>query len=382
MIPRTQRLRQVRDALRRSPVVSILGPRQSGKTTLARAVAARRSAAHFDLENPTDLARLSAPMTALEGLRGLVVIDEIQRKPELYPILRVLVDRPRNPARFLLLGSASPDLVRGVSESLAGRVSHVDLPGFDASEVGPGRFEILWLRGGLPRSFLAKSESDSLAWRRDYIRDFLERDIPQLGISIPSAALGRFWNMVAHYHGGVWNAAEFGRSIGSSETTARRYLDLLSGACVVRQLAPWFENLGKRQVKSPKVYVRDSGLLHSLLSVESRERLQGHFKYGASWEGFVVEQTLSLLGTHDAYFWSTYQGAEIDLLLFRGGRRYGLEMKCSDAPERTKSMDIAIADLRLDSLWVVYPGRRSYSLGPNIEVLSILDLPDRLRKLK
>lgn len=381
VIRRSERLKEVRAALRRTPIVHILGPRQSGKTTLARALTRTSRATVFDLEDPVDLARLASPMTALADLRGLVVIDEIQRRPDLFPVLRVLADRPKGRARFLILGSASPDLARGVSETLAGRVSHIDLAGFDLAEVGPARFDVLWLRGGLPRSFLAASDGDSLAWRRDYARDFLQRDIPLLGLPIPAAALGRFWSMLAHFHGGIWNAAELARSLGTSEGTARRYLDILSGAFVVRQLPPWFESIRKRQVKSPKVYVRDSGLLHALLSVETRDQLAGHFKYGASFEGFAIEQTLSLLRTPDAYFWATHQGAELDLLVLRGGRRFGFEVKCSDAPEMTKSMGIALEDLRLHRLLVIYPGRRSYALAPNVEVVSILDLPRRLKAL-
>ncbi len=361
-------------ALGRSPVVAILGPRQCGKTTLARALAGGKKGAYFDLEDPVDLARLEAPRMALESLRGLVVIDEIQRAPELLPVLRVLADRPRRPARFLLLGSASMHLVRGASETLAGRVAFVDMAGFDLTEAGPDAADRLWLRGGFPRAFLARSEGESLDWREDFIRTFLERDIPQLGISIPAAALRRFWTMVAHYHGQVWNAAEFARSLGTSEPTARRYLDLLSGALVVRALPPWHENISKRQVKAPKVYVRDAGLLHGLLSVRTRRELDGHPKRGASWEGFVIEQALSLLGIRDAYFWATHAGAELDLLLFRGAKRLGFECKCVDAPRLTRSMRTALEDLRLDRLYVVYPGHRRYALAERVEALPLADL--------
>jgi predicted AAA+ superfamily ATPase len=372
----------VRRALARSPIVSILGPRQVGKTTLARAFAQGPRVTVFDLENPADFARLSAPMRALEPLRGLVIIDEIQRLPKLFEVLRVLADRPRTPARFMILGSADPRLVRGVSESLAGRVSHIDVGGFDLREVGARHFARLWLRGGFPRSFLAKSDSASLSWRRDYMRDFLQRDLSELGVTIPAATLGRFWNMVAHYHGGIWNAAEFARSLGTSENTARRYLDILSGAWTVRVLQPWFENMGKRQLRSPKVYVRDTGLLHALLDLETHHQLTGHPKAGASWEGFVIEQVLTLLGVREAYFWGTHQGAELDLFVVRGGKRYGFEMKMSDAPAASKSMRIAIDDLKLNRLFVLYPGRQSYSLDRDIEVLSILDMPSRLADLK
>lgn len=381
MLRRAGYLLSVRQALARTPIASLLGPRQVGKTTLARAVASGRRSTFFDLENPADVARLSAPMRALEPLRGLVVIDEVQRMPQLFEILRVLADRPRTPAKFLILGSADPRLVRGVSESLAGRVSHIDVGGFDLAEIETSRFERLWIRGGFPRSFLSKSDSTSLAWRRDYVRDFLQRDLSELGVTIPAATLGRFWNMVAHFHGGVWNSAEFARSLGASENTARRYLDVLTGAGAVRSLQPWFENLSKRQVRSPKVYIRDAGLLHALLDIESSQQLMGHPKAGASWEGFAIEQVLALLRARDAYFWGTHQGAELDLLVTRAGKRYGFEMKLSDAPVATKSMRIALEDLKLARLFVVYPGRQSYALDERIEVLSILDLP-RLAKLK
>jgi hypothetical protein len=332
----------------------------------------------LDLENPVDVARLSSPMTALEPLRGLVVIDEVQRLPRLFEILRVLADRPRAPARFLLLGSSDPRLVRGVSESLAGRVTHLDIGGFDLEEVGAENARRLWLRGGLPRSYLARSDRASLAWRRDYVRDFLQRDLSELGVTIPAATLGRFWTMMAHYHGGIWNAAEFARSLGVSENTARHYLDILSGAWAVRPLHPWFENIGKRLVRSPKVYVRDTGLLHALLDLTRFDQLHGHPKVGASWEGFVIEQVLALAGTRDAYFWATHQGAELDLLVLRGGKRYGFEMKMSDAPTLTKSIRIAFQDLRLMRMFVVYPGRVSYAIGARTEALAIRDLFARL----
>ncbi len=381
MIRRTRLVREIRTALGRVPVVSILGPRQSGKTTLARFMTTGRRTSYFDLESPTDVAHLSAPLTALEPLRGLVVIDEVQRIPELFAILRVLADRPRTPARFLILGSADPERVRGVSESLAGRVHHVDVLGFDLGEAGAKRFGPLWLRGGLPRSLLARSDAASLAWRRDYVRDFLQRDLREIGVTVPSATLGRFWNMLAHFHGGVWNAAEFARALGSSENTARHYLDVLSGAWAVRQLQPWFENMGKRQIRSPKVYVQDPGLLHALLDIEGREQLMGHPKCGASWEGFAVSQVLSLLDVRDAYFWGTHQGAELDLFLMHGGKRYGFEMKLSDAPTMTKSMKIALEDLKLARLFVVSPTTRSYPLDDRTEVVSILDLATRLARL-
>jgi hypothetical protein len=373
--------KSIRGALRQSPVVSLLGPRQVGKTTLARSVARGRRGTFFDLEHPADVARLASPMLTLEPLRGLVVIDEIQRMPKLFEVLRVLADRPRTPARFLILGSADPRLVRGVSESLAGRVSHIDVAGFDLTEVGQERLSRLWQRGGLPRSFLARSDATSTAWRRNYVRDFLQRDLSELGVTIPSATLRRFWNMVAHFHGGIWNAADFARALGSSENTARHYLDVLSGAWAIRVLPPWFENLGKRQVRSPKIYVRDSGLLHALLDLETHAALMGHPKAGASWEGFAIEQILALLPAAEAYFWGTHQGAELDLLVMHGGKRLGFEMKLSDAPSVTKSMRIACADLGLSQLFVVHAGRQCFPLDEQIEALPLSDLAARLKVL-
>lgn len=361
----------IRKALRRSPIVAILGARQVGKTTLARLVARGQAHEWFDLENPLDMQRLRAPQQTLSPFRGLVVIDEIQHQPKLFELLRVLVDRPDNRARFLILGSASPHLVKGVSESLAGRITMIDLPGFGVTEIDPARQKRLWLRGGFPRSFLARSDAESFAWRTDYIRTLLERDIPQLGITIPATTLQRFWSMVAHYHGQVLNNAELARSLGSSEPTVRRYLDLLSGVFLVRQLQPWHENLGKRQVKTPKVYVRDSGLLHALFELPQMRNLQGHPKLGASWEGFVIEQILTTPARQQGYFWATHTGAELDLLLMRGGRKIGVEIKYSDAPGLTKSMRIASEELKLEHLWVVYPGEKRYPLAPKIEAIGL-----------
>lgn len=379
MINRSVLIKAVRRALRESPVVALVGPRQCGKTTLAHQLAEGTAADYFDLEDPVDIARLTTPQLALADLRGLVVIDEIQRRPDLFNLLRVLADRSRTPARFLLLGSASLALIRGISESLAGRVRFIGMGGFDIAEVGLGRTEGLWLRGGFPRSFLATSDTRSLAWRNDFVRTILERDIPQLGITVPAATLRRFWAMIAHFHGQIWNGSEFARSLGTSEPTARRYLDILSGAYVVRQLAPWFENIGKRQVKSPKIYVRDSGLLHALLSLRTRRDLMAHPKYGASWEGFAIEQVLTLLRPVESYFWATHAGAELDLMVVQDGKRLGFEMKCSDAPTMTKSMAIAIEDLCLSRVCVVYPGTRSYRLARTVEAVSIHDLPAALR---
>ncbi len=374
MIERPQRMEAVAGALDHYPVAAILGPRQCGKTTLARAFARDRECVFFDLENPVDAARLATPMLALEDLTGLVVIDEIQRKPEMLSILRVLVDRPESNARFLVLGSASPYLVKGASESLAGRIGFIDLSGFSLSEVGADRDDNLWNRGGFPRSFLAADDALSAQWRNDFIRTFLERDIPQLGITIPAETLRRFWTMIAHFHGQVWNAATFARSLGVSAPTARRYLDILSGAFMVRQIQPWHANIKKRQVKSPRIYLRDSGLLHTLLSLQTMPDVLSHPKVGASWEGFVIEEILASVQSRDFYFWSTYSGAELDGLLFRRGRAVGFEIKRTDAPTRTKSMVSAIQELDLEHLYVVYPGKQTYRVDDRITALSIRDL--------
>ena len=374
-IPRPTVIAQIVRLLAIHPIVALLGPRQCGKTTVARMIGEQQSAIYFDLENPVDVRRLAAPLTVLEALTGLVVIDEVQRRPDLFELLRVLVDRPHNPARFLLLGSASPQLVRGVSESLAGRIGFVDLSGFDLTEVDAAQRDRLWLRGGLPRSFLADDDSASLIWRQGFVRTFLERDIPQLGITIPAETLRRFWMMVAHYHGQIWNAAEFGRSLGASEATARRYLDILAGAYMVRVLPPWFENIAKRQIKSPKIYIRDSGILHGLLQLGALSEVQSHPKLGASWEGFAIEQTIRLLDTRDAYFWATHSGAELDLVVHVGGKRYGFEIKYADAPGMSRSMQVAVHDLALDHLWVIYPGRHEYALDERVSALPLDALP-------
>jgi hypothetical protein len=385
MILRQQALERIARAFRVHPIAALLGPRQCGKTTLARMLAEREPCTYFDLENPVDSRRLSVPLRALEDLSGLVVIDEVQRRPELFELFRVLVDRPRRRARFLLLGSASPQLVRGVSESLAGRIGFVDLSVLNLNEVGAQQRDRLWTRGGFPRSFLAEDEEASTAWREDFIRTFLERDIPQLGITIPSETIRRFWTMVAHYHGQVWNAAEFARSLGSAEKTARRYLDILAGAYMVRVLSPWFQNVGKRQIKAPKIYIRDTGILHTLLQIRTLSDLQGHPKLGASWEGFALEHVIAAFGTRDAYFWATHAGAELDLLVMAQGRRLGFEFKYADAPGRSRSMLVALEDLKLEHLWIVYPGAQEYSLDEKITVCpfhDIADLPSKLSRKK
>jgi predicted AAA+ superfamily ATPase len=382
MIPRPHGMNEIERTLATHPIAALLGPRQCGKTTLARMIADRQPSTYFDLENPVDLRRLSAPLSVLQELHGLVIIDEVQRRPDLFELLRVLVDRPQNAARFLLLGSASPHLVKGVSESLAGRLGFIDLSGFDLTEVGASERDRLWLRGGFPRSFLAADDPASLAWRQDFVRTFLERDIPQLGITIPAETLRRFWTMVAHYHGQVWNAAQFARSIGTSETTARRYLDILAGAYMVRILPPWFENIRKRQVKAPKTYVRDSGVLHALLQLTTLANVQSHPKLGASWEGFALEQVVGALGTRDVYFWATHGGAELDLFVRIAGKHYGFELKYADAPGASRSMHVAIQDLSLEHLWVVYPGNQDYALDDKISVIPLDSIPRLAHKLQ
>ena len=379
LIDRTSYRRQIQDSLAHFRVTSLLGPRQCGKTTLARALATRPEA-YFDLEDPLDLARLETPRQTLGKLTGLVVIDEIQRRPDLFPLLRVLADRPGTPARFLILGSASLDLVKGVSESLAGRVGFVDLSGFDGTEVGFDQLDTLWLRGGFPESFLSDSDEASWNWRQQFIRTFLTRDIPQLGITIPSERLRRFWLMIAHYHGQTWNASEIAGSLGINYKTAQHYLDILTGAFMIRSLPAWTENLGKRVRKAPKIYLRDSGLLHALQRIRSLSELQAHPKLGASWEGLALEHLLRVLRVEpgEAFHWSTHGGAALDLLLVRGGQRWGFEFKYADAPRTTKSMRVALDDLKLERLYVIYPGERDYALDDRIEVLALRNVA-RLR---
>ncbi len=382
MLDRTIVERQVRRAIRTNPVTALYGPRQCGKTTLARTIAHTGAhtarAEYFDLEDPVSLRRLADPMTALRPLRGLIVIDEVQRQPELFPILRVLADRQPLPARFLLLGSASPELLRQGSETLAGRIAFVEMGGFRLSEVEASALRRLWWRGGLPRSFLAPSDAAGRAWLENFIRTFLERDIREFGVQIPAATLRRLWSMLAHYHGQIWSASEISRSLGEAHTTVKRHLDILTGALMVRQLQPWHENLGKRQVKAPKVYLRDTGLLHALLGLPSFRALEGHPKLGASWEGFVLHEILAQTGDRNAYFWATQSGAELDLLLLLGGKRYGIEVKYADAPGVTKSMRIAMEDLRLDRLLVVYPGEDPYPLDEKITVIPLGRLREHL----
>ena len=379
LVPRPQRVRDVRDAVARSPLVALLGPRQCGKTTLAHEVAGA-NATYFDLERSSDRQSLAvAAEQTLGPLRGTVVLDEVQTMPELFPALRVLADRPQSPARFLLLGSASPDLIRGASETLAGRVAFVYLNGFDLVEVGSGHIQQLWQRGGFPRSFLAANATASHAWREDFIETFLSRDAARFGISLPPEQLRRFWTMLAHLHGGVLNAAELGRALSIDQKSASRYVDILAGTFLVRRLPPWFENVGKRVVKAPKIYLRDSGLLHALLGLRTRAEVLSHPRFGLSWEGFAMEQVIGVLrAERDAYFWATHGGAELDLLIVRGGRRYGFEFKFADAPTTTKSMRVALADLKLETLFVVYAGDRNFLLDTKIEAVSLAKLSDRI----
>ena len=379
-IQRMAYFQTIQQRLLENPIVSLVGPRQTGKSTLARRVAdtSAKTVHFFDLESPSDLARLAQPELVLRPLQGLMILDEVQRRPDLFPLLRVLADRPDIPARFLILGSASPELMKASSESLAGRVSFIDVTGFSLAELGADALSRLWWRGGFPRAFLASSDRATRQWLEDFRRTFLERDIPQLGIQVPAVTLGRFWTMVAHYHGQVLNLAELARSLGSSEPTARRYLDILSGTCVVRQLPPWFQNLRKRQLRSPKVYIRDAGLLHALLGIANPAGLQSHPKLGASWEGFCLEQILCVCGDRDAYFWGTHSGAELDLLLFHKGRRLGIEFKFSDRPGTTKSMRVVLQDLALDHLYVVHPGEHTFALDATITAISLPRLLDIL----
>ena len=373
MLPRSAYLNQLAAATARSPVTALLGPRQCGKTTLAREFAATRKSTMFDLESEPDVRRLANPELVLGGLDGLVVLDEMQRMPRLFAALRVLVDRPNVNARFLILGSASPELVGRASESLAGRVEFIELTGFDLGETGGDAWRKLWFRGGLPRSYLAASNEDSAAWRDGFIRTFLERDIPQLGITVPAPAMRRFWTMLAHWHGQTWNASELGRAMSFSDKTVRRHLDLLTGTYMVRQLQPWFENTAKRQVKAPKVYLRDLGLLHALLGLADEAALLAHPRVGASWEGFVIEQVMRAMRPNEGWFWGVHSGGELDLLIFHNGRRIGFEAKFSEAPQIAKATGNVASALALDHLFVVCPTPTAYRVDERITVLPVTE---------
>ncbi len=378
MIERSSHLRTVERLLSRFPVVGLLGARQVGKTTLASAIgrAFDGTVTRFDLEDPAAVARLADPTLALGGLKGLVILDEIQHRPDLFASLRVLADRRPVKARFLVLGSASPQLLRQSAESLAGRIAYHFLPGLSLKEVQTKNAGKLWLRGGFPRAFLARSEPSSVEWRQQFLRAFLERDLPQLGVGAGTQSMYRFWAMLAHSHGQIWNASEIGRSMGLADTTVRSYLDKMSDAFVMRQLQPWYENLGKRQVKAPKIYVRDSGLLHTLLDVNTMRQLELHPKVGASWEGFVIDQVIQALDAapHECYFWRTHAGAELDLLVMRGTQRVGFEVKRTTAPAVTPSMVNALADLKLKKLHVVHAGDATFPLSKQILAVAISDL--------
>ena len=374
MIERPSLYTQIQSALQRSRIVALVGPRQSGKTTMAQLFINPDTINYFDLEDPVSLLRLEQPMTALRDLTGLVVIDEIQRRPELFPILRVLADRQPLPAKFLILGSASPALVRDASESLAGRLETIPVSGFSLAEIGHEMIKQHWLRGGFPLSYLAASDVDSKIWRKNFIQTFLERDLPQWGIQIPATTLFRFWSMLAHYHGQIWNASEASRSFGVSDMTVRRYLDILEGAFMVRVLQPWYSNINKRQIKSPKIYFRDFGIFHSLVGIYSELDLYTHPKVGASWEGYVIEEVIKALHPDEVYFWGTHNGAELDLLLLKDGKRIGIECKRKDAPRLTPSMKTAMEDLQLDRIIVFYPGEKVYPLSEKIKVIPLTQL--------
>jgi len=374
MLARARLETLVSEALRRSRAVVLTGPRQVGKTTLARRFLSAGHPNYFDLEDPEARARLAEPMAALRDLRGLIVIDEIQRAPDLFPVLRVLMDRDSRSGQFLLLGSATPNLLRQAGESLLGRTEVIEVPGFNLDETGAAGLDMLWTRGGYPPAYTAASDADSLRWRKEAINRFVEGDLPALGMNAPAPSMLRFWTMLAHYHGQIWNAADPARSMGVSEPTVRRYLDHLTQTYMVRQLQPWHENLGKRQVKSPKIYLRDTGLLHALMGVADPASLLAHPRCGASWEGFALEQVIRLARPDTSYFWATHHGAELDLLLFRGTERVGVEFKRADAPRMTHAIHIALADLRLDRMYVVYPGHTRYRLSEKVEVVPLTAL--------
>jgi predicted AAA+ superfamily ATPase len=371
MLRRATYHQALREALERNPVVMLAGPRQCGKSTLAKELLPEDSSAFFDLEDPTVRAAMSEPMTTLRDLRGLVVIDEAQRHPELFPVLRVLADRRDTPARFLLLGSASPELSRQSAESLAGRVELIELRGFDTSEVGTAERNRLWVRGGLPRSFLADTDADSYRWRQQFISTFLERDLGVLGFGMAPKAMERFWKMLSHYHGQIWNASEIAASMGVSPHTTRSYLDALEQTYMVRTLQPWYVNLGKRLVKSPKIYLRDSGIFHSLQGIHDRGELLTHPKLGASWEGFALEEVLAAFKPDEAWYYAVHSGSELDLFFRYKGKRVGVEFKRMDAPRMTKGMRVVLQDLELDQLYVIYPGARRYPLDERAEAVPL-----------
>jgi uncharacterized protein len=367
---RTFYLEKIISNYRVHKVCGLIGPRQVGKTTLAKMYISKhvtQEVVYYDLENPIDLAKLKNPMLTLSRLKNkFIVIDEVQKLPNLFPILRVLVDDEKINQKYLILGSASRDLLKQSSETLAGRIGYIEIMPFSLEEVEDTNK--LWIRGGLPISYLSINNKDSLFWRESYIRTFLERDIYNLGFNIPPEQLRRFWLMLSHFHGQIFNANEISKSLGISNHTARKYLDVLKGTFMVRILFPWFENLKKRQVKSPKIYFRDSGILHSLIGIKNYDELSNNPKLGSFWEGFALEEIIRQLNTTDEenYFWSTQQGAELDLLIVKGGKRIGFEFKFSDKPKITKSMMISSKDLKLDHLYLIFPGNDDFPLSDNI----------------
>lgn len=373
-------LQLIENHFRVHPVLGILGPRQCGKTTLARMYAELFSpdlVHYFDLEDPVSLAQMENPKLTLERLQGLIVIDEIQHLPDLFKLIRVLVDKENLQQKYLILGGASRELINQSSESLAGRIAYLELTPFSYAETG--ELENLWLRGGFPRSYLAHTIEDSCEWRAAYISTYLEQDLPSLGIHIPAQSLRRFWEMLSHYHGNILNASELGRSFGSADTTIRRYVDILSGTFMIRQLRPWHVNIKKRQVKASKIYFRDSGLFHSLLRIKTKDELNRHIKLGASWEGFALEEIIRKhqVKAYDCYFWQTHSGAELDLLLLLQDKKIGFEFKYADAPRSSKSMHISLEELELDHLYVIYPGTVAYPLTEKISVLGLKNYLDK-----
>jgi uncharacterized protein len=370
-LQRDAALDKIKQALTRSRAVALIGPRQCGKTTLCRQILPESSINYFDLEDPASLSRLDEPMTALSPLQGLVVIDEIQNRPDLFPVLRVLIDRSNNTGQYLILGSAAMNLLRQASQSLAGRLEVIELSGFSLQEVGAKLLDKHWRRGGFPRSYIADSEAGSFKWRQDFVRSYLERELPQLDLRVSARTLQRLWTMLAHYHGQIRNMAELGRALSTSEKTSGHYIDLLEDLFMIRQLQPWHANLKKRQVKAPKIYLRDSGLLHYLMNIKTEKDLLEHPRCGASWEGYVIEEVLKILPVDDAYFWATHGGAELDLLLFHNGRKYGVECKRVDAPRITPSITAALEDLELEKLTIIYPGSKAYALNEKVNVMPV-----------
>jgi uncharacterized protein len=385
MIKRKNEEKIIDQLLKKNPVVGMIGARQVGKTTLAREIAkgSKGSRAIFDLENTEDISRLSDPVLALKSLKGIVIIDEVQKVPGIFQSLRVLADRRSKKTKFLILGSASPELLKQSAESLAGRIAYYELGGFTLGEVGEENLEKLWLRGSFPKSFTARSLSDSIDWRKSFMKTYLERDLPQFGISVSSQTLRRFWNMLAHYHGQIWNASEFARSFGVADTTIRHYLDILASTFVVRQLQPWHENISKRQVKAPKIYITDTGILHTLLNIRNKEELLSHPKVGASWEGFIINQLIHKMEAdkEECYFWATHSGAELDLLIIKGRKRVGFEIKYTSSPKITPSMKTAIKDLGLKRLFVVHAGDKSYSMSDKIDAVAAGNILKEIKPL-